>query len=189
MVKAMSIASDSVPCAPSGSRVAPPAVLGGACLVAGVLIGLLAGAPRPATAPWEPAIQAPRTVSPRILPGPVAVIPLRVIDGDTFEARAPVWFGQDITVLVRVRGVDAPEMNGRCAREVALARAATATLGEVLGGGRLTLTDLAPDKYSGRVVASAWVEAGHGRDSVGEMLVAGGYARPYDGRARARWCS
>ena len=190
MVKPMSIASDSIPCAPSGSRAASPAALGGACLVAGVLIGLLAGgAPRPAPVPWEYAIQAPRAVSPRILPGPVAVTPLRVIDGDTFEARAPVWFGQEITVLVRVRGVDAPETNGKCVREVAMARDATATLGEILGGGRVVLTELAPDKYNGRVVASAWVETGHGRDSVGDMLVAGGYARPYDGRARARWCA
>lgn len=189
MVKSMFVVSDSGPGSPSAPRVALSAALAGGCLLAGLLIGLAAGAPRPAPAPWEPASQAPRAISPRMLPGPVAVTPLRVIDGDTFEARAPVWFGQEITVLVRVRGVDAPETNGKCVREVAMARDATATLGEVLAGGRVILTDLTPDKYNGRVVAAAWVETGHGRDSIGDMLVAGGYARPYDGRARAPWCS
>jgi endonuclease YncB( thermonuclease family) len=61
------------------------------------------------------------TVAPRSLPAsragaasaPADVI--RILDGDTFEARARVWPGLDITTKVRLRGIDAPEMRARCA--------------------------------------------------------------------------
>jgi endonuclease YncB( thermonuclease family) len=33
---------------------------------------------------------------------------LRVLDGDTFEARVRLWPGLDVTTKVRLRGVDAP---------------------------------------------------------------------------------
>ena len=39
---------------------------------------------------------------------------LRVLDGDTFEARVRVWPGFDVTTRVRLRGIDAPEMRARC---------------------------------------------------------------------------
>lgn len=191
MVTPMFFVRAPFPYAPLAPRGAPVAALAGGCLLAGMLIGLLLASPaRPGSSGARELAQEPATrASPRFLPGPVAVTPLRVVDGDTFEARAPVWFGQEITVLVRLRGFDAPETNGRCAREIALARDASATLREVLGAGRVILTDLTPDKYNGRVVAAVWVENGKGqRDAVGDMLVAGGYARPYDGRGRAPWC-
>ncbi len=43
------------------------------------------------------------------LAGPYTAIVERVIDGDTLAVRVPVWIGQELTVLVRVRGIDAPE--------------------------------------------------------------------------------
>jgi endonuclease YncB( thermonuclease family) len=33
---------------------------------------------------------------------------LRVIDGDTFEARIRIWPGHDVTTKVRLRDIDAP---------------------------------------------------------------------------------
>jgi endonuclease YncB( thermonuclease family) len=42
---------------------------------------------------------------------------LRVIDGDTFEAKVNLWPGLDITTRVRLRGIDAPEMKARCGEE------------------------------------------------------------------------
>ena len=49
---------------------------------------------------------------------------LRVIDGDTFEARVNLWPGLDITTRVRLRGIDAPEMKARCGEERVKAEAA-----------------------------------------------------------------
>jgi endonuclease YncB( thermonuclease family) len=37
---------------------------------------------------------------------------LEVLDGDTFDARVHVWPGLDITIRVRLRGIDAPEPKG-----------------------------------------------------------------------------
>jgi endonuclease YncB( thermonuclease family) len=38
---------------------------------------------------------------------------VRVIDGDTFEARVRIWPGMDVTTRVRLRGIDAPELHAR----------------------------------------------------------------------------
>ena len=66
------------------------------------------------------------------LPGPYRASVLRIIDGDTFEARLRVWFGQDVTVAVRIRGFDAPELKSKCPRDMALAQEARAALGAAL---------------------------------------------------------
>jgi endonuclease YncB( thermonuclease family) len=34
---------------------------------------------------------------------------LRVLDGDTFEARLHLWPGLEVTTWMRLRGIDAPE--------------------------------------------------------------------------------
>jgi endonuclease YncB( thermonuclease family) len=54
--------------------------------------------------------------------GPFQAELVRVIDGDTFEARVRIWFGQEITTLVRIRGIDAPELKARCGSEASKAR-------------------------------------------------------------------
>ena len=53
---------------------------------------------------------------------------LRVIDGDTFEARVRVWPGLDVDTKVRLRGIDAAELHARCGDELAKAQAARAAL-------------------------------------------------------------
>ena len=60
----------------------------------------------------------------QILPGPFPFELVEVIDGDTFRARVDIWLGQSVTVKVRLKGVDTPEMNGKCAAEKKLARQA-----------------------------------------------------------------
>jgi len=100
------------------------------------------------------------------IPGPLSAHVTRIIDGDTFEARIAIWFGQEKTVLVRLRGADAPEMRSRCESERQLAQEAQAVLAGFLEHGRVTLTALSVDKYAGRVVADASALQG-GRRSPG----------------------
>lgn len=38
--------------------------------------------------------------------------PGRVLDADTFEARLRIWLGLEVYEMIRVLGVDAPEMRG-----------------------------------------------------------------------------
>lgn len=100
---------------------------------------------------------------------------LRVIDGDTIAYR-----GQTI----RIRGLDAPEMHGKCESEIRRAHQARDRLIELLAGG-LRVYPNGRDRYR-RVLAV--VRDARGRD-VARVLIAEGLARPYDGRGRRQgWC-
>jgi endonuclease YncB( thermonuclease family) len=117
--------------------------------------------------------------------GPVEAELVSVIDGDTVMVNARPWPQQSISVLVRIRGIDTPELHAHCPGLRELALAARDVLAEALASeqGRLTLWDISGDKYFGRVVAN--VSFGHGRDAAALMLAAG-LASPYDGGRKAR---
>jgi endonuclease YncB( thermonuclease family) len=110
---------------------------------------------------------------------------LRVIDGDTFEARVRVWPGLDITTKVRLRGIDAPEMRARCEQEFRRAEAARVALATLLAEGRVTIARVDFDKYGGRVVADA---ATPRTPDVSRALLVTGLVRSYDGGRRRSWC-
>lgn len=120
-----------------------------------------------------------------VFAGPVEARVLRVIDGDTFLAEALVWPGHSVRVSVRIRGIDAPEMRGRCAAEKAAAREARAALAALLGDGPVTVSNIGGAKYYGRVLAD--VADGEGR-AVAPALLRLGLARPYDGGRRPPFC-
>ncbi len=170
-----------------------------ALLVSGLALGLLAaaipgwtqGTARMASPSASAAGPASPSLEPRraALPGPYRAQVLRVVDGDTFEAKIHVWFGQDISTLVRIRGIDAPELKSRCAEEAQKAVAAQDLLADFLRSGAVILSDLSSDKYFGRVVAR--VELSYGpdfSDEVGALMLAADMARPYGGRTREGWC-
>jgi endonuclease YncB( thermonuclease family) len=121
-----------------------------------------------------------------VLPGPYLGTVERVVDGDTLSVRVTVWLELDLRVLVRVRGIDAPEVRGRCDLEKSRAAKATVALQNLIGSGAVVLTDIEGDKYFGRVLAD--VGTPDGKD-VGAALLASGLVRAYDGRARAAWCA
>lgn len=121
-------------------------------------------------------------------PGPYAATLVRVVDGDTFETRVRIWFGDEISTLVRIRGIDAPELHARCDGERQGAEAAREALGLLLAGHEIELSDVAPDKYFGRVVANVWVADENGARDVAATMQQAGLARAYDGHRRASWC-
>lgn len=110
---------------------------------------------------------------------------LRVIDGDTFEARVRIWPSMDVTTRVRLRGIDAPELHARCAAERTGALAARDALARILAQGDVGVMDVGQDKYGGRVDAT--VSTARTQD-VSQALLAGGYARRYFGGRRESWC-
>ncbi len=116
--------------------------------------------------------------------GPVAARVLRVIDGDTIEVAARIWLGQELTVKVRLAGIDAPEMHGHCDRERSLARAARALVARKVGAA-VRLSAIRRDKYGGRVVARVAVRGGH---DLSDTLLAGGLAHRYSGGHKLPWC-
>lgn len=143
-------------------------------VTAGRSTGELPPSSAPATRPAESEIRAAH---------PAEV--LRVIDGDTFEARVHLWPGLDITTRVRLRGIDAPELKARCEGERARAEAARAALRAILDQGEVGVSRVTLDKYGGRVVADASTQ---GTPDVSAALLNAGIARRYGGGHREGWC-
>ena len=110
---------------------------------------------------------------------------VRVIDGDTFEARVRVWPGLDVSTKVRLRNIDAPELHARCADELAKAQASRTALETMLAAGAVSVSQVGLDKYGGRVDA---LVATRDTADVSAALLNGGWARSYDGRRRGSWC-
>lgn len=110
---------------------------------------------------------------------------IRIIDGDTFEARVRVWPGLDVDTKVRLRGIDAAELHARCADELAKAQAARTALTTILGEGGLAISHVGVDKYGGRIDATV---STRGTADVSAALLNGGFARAYDGGRRGSWC-
>jgi endonuclease YncB( thermonuclease family) len=119
------------------------------------------------------------------LPGPVPAEIVRVVDGDTVRVRATIWLDLTLEILVRIRGIDAPELHGNCPEERERAAAATAALATALGDGPLRLVAIDDDKYFGRVVADVLNEAGI---PISAAMLATGLVRTYSGGARLPWC-
>lgn len=119
------------------------------------------------------------------MPGPFAARVERVIDGDSLAVRVDIWPGLEVATIVRLRGIDAPELAGRCPEERRRAVAAREALAALVGAGAVSLAAVETDKYGGRVVADV-------ADAVGRplaaALVGAGLARRYDGGRREGWC-
>ncbi len=165
-----------------------------AALLAGVFaVGVAAGAmigpvglgrtqePAPPPAPARPAARADMMAR-----GSHPAEVLRVLDGDTFEARVHLWPGLDVTTKVRLRGIDAPEMKARCREELTQAEAARDALVRILAEGEVAIGRVTFDKYGGRVDADAATRA---TPSVSQALLDSGLARAYDGGRRQSWCN
>jgi micrococcal nuclease len=117
--------------------------------------------------------------------GPISAEILKAVDGDTLTVKARIWLDLEMTVNIRIRGIDAPEIRGGCSREKILAAAATDRLFEVAGSGTINLSNIDKDKYFGRVVAD--VTTADGR-SVAPLMLESGLVRTYAGRERRGWC-
>ena len=155
-------------------------------------LGLAAGASlRPLTAAQTSTAEA-------ILPAqrPASFVParaatgypaevLKILDGNTFEARVQVWPGIDITTKVRLRGIDTPEMQAKCAEERVKAETARTRLTAILAEGTVEISGVGLDKFGGRVDADASTKS---TPDVAAALLRAGLARSYAGGRRMGWC-
>lgn len=132
--------------------------------------------------PLSTAVAARENPVRRLIEGPVEAELISVIDGDTILVNAQPWPQHTIAVLVRIRGIDAPEMKSKCegARRAALrAKQALAHF----AGGRIRLTNISGDKYFGRIVADVIVDD---VTDIASTMIGSGLARSYDGGRKAR---
>lgn len=116
-------------------------------------------------------------------------VPARVghiLDGDTFSAAVSLDADTTVSVRVRLRNVDTPEMNGDCEYERSRAIAARDRLSEIIPvGSMVELSNVKDDKYLGRIDAN--VKNANGAD-VGEILIREKFGRKYNGGKRKPWC-
>jgi endonuclease YncB( thermonuclease family) len=118
--------------------------------------------------------------------GPVAAAVLDVVDGDTLRVRARIWLGQEVTTLVRLDGVDTPELKASCDAERRLAAQARDFVRARIGGAAVVLTEIRFGKYAGRVVAR--VASADDKDLAG-ALIGAGLGQAYAGGTRRSWCA
>jgi endonuclease YncB( thermonuclease family) len=157
--------------------------LAAACFVAGLGAGALI-APVAASRGVERAPPRTEPATTALRSGHPAEV-IRVLDGDTFEARVRIWPGMDVTTRVRLRGIDAPELRARCEDERVKALATRDALTRILSEGNVGIARVGQDKYGGRVDAD--VSTARTPD-VSAALLERGLARRYSGGRRAGWC-
>ncbi len=123
--------------------------------------------------------------SPCVIPGPVPAEYISAYDGDTVTVRAWIWPGHSVETSVRVRGIDTPEIRGRCeAEKLAAIKARDHVRMLLQEAADVALAEIAPDKYGGRVVARLLING----EDFALLMLAAGHGRAYDGQARAGWC-
>ena len=178
----MMFSSDHLDDRPRGIALAAAAFVAG-IMVASVVNSELIG--RQVMANTVPSSPAVASGSQTMLGSHPAEV-LRVLDGDTFEARVRVWPGLEITTKIRLRGIDAPELKARCGEERIKAENARAALIVMLGEGGVAVGHVGLDKYGGRVLADA---ATRSTPDVAAAMLTRELARPYGGGRRESWCN
>jgi micrococcal nuclease len=112
----------------------------------------------------------------------------RVIDGDTVEIA--VGFLPDPLppkLSIRVLGIDTPEKapRAKCEAEAAKAKEASAFTKAAVANARAIDVQMTEwDKYGGRVLGHLILDG----QSLADMLIRAGLARPYHGEAKSSWC-
>ena len=152
--------------------------------LAGIFFVLLLGIASSLPRLWAEA-QAKTPISRDEIAGPINADLIEVIDGDTLSVRIAIWPGQTVQTLVRLEGVDTPELKGKCAAERSQGAQAKAFVQEVLGDGPAVLRHVRFGKYAGRVLARVATRSG---DDVAHLLIERGFGRVYAGGRRQGWC-
>ena len=108
-----------------------------------------------------------------------------IYDGDTFRVDIKDWHPMiGHRIPVRVRGIDTPELRGKCEAEKVLARKAKQFTVQMLRQAkRVELRNLKRGKYF-RIIADVYVDD----KSLADELINKKYAVKYQGGAKIDWC-
>jgi len=108
-----------------------------------------------------------------------------IYDADTFRVNIKTWpdiIGQGISI--RVQGIDAPEIRGKCKVEKQAAlRAKQFTVSVLHNARRIELRNIQRGKYF-RILADVWVDG----KRLSQALIKAGHAQVYKGGKRLGWC-
>ncbi len=111
---------------------------------------------------------------------------IRVIDGDTIEARIFIFPQLQAIYKVRLADIDTPELRGKCPQEKQRAREAKAYLQQLLPP-KSEVTLHINDKFDGfgRLLAQVHHDM-HG--NIAELLLQNNHAVLYGARGIKNWC-
>jgi len=108
-----------------------------------------------------------------------------IYDGDTFYINIHEWppiVGNHIAV--RVKGIDTPEIKGKCTHEIQQARKAKQFTVAFLRNAKVVmLKNMTRDKYF-RINAEVYADG----KNLAETLLASGLAVKYEGKKKRSWC-
>ena len=108
-----------------------------------------------------------------------------IYDADTFRVNIsgyPPIIGERMPI--RVLGVDAPEIRGKCESEKIKAREAKQFTVQALRSAKtIELRNMQRGRYF-RILANVYVDG----KNLADGLIKSGHARPYDGGKRLGWC-
>lgn len=108
----------------------------------------------------------------------------RVIDGDTIDLNYKPFSNLN-SVLLRISGVDTPELKGKCEKEKLLAKQAKEFMAFTVKDQQVGVKIISWDKYGGRVVGTPFLH----EVSLSEELIRRGFAVPYNGGKKTKdWC-
>lgn len=109
-----------------------------------------------------------------------------VADGDTLRAEMAGAPSPLNRVLIRISGIDTPELKGKCKAEKEKAKESKKFLTDkFLNANFITFGTLDWDKYGGRVLADVYFDG----KNVGQMMIEAGYAVTYHGEKKNPiWC-
>ncbi|MEW5250794.1 thermonuclease family protein [Microbulbifer discodermiae] len=114
-----------------------------------------------------------------VLARPVEVV--SIYNGDSFTANVPGW--PDIVgkrIGVRVKGVDTPELRGKCQAEKELARKAKQFAVTLLRDAQeVRLEEIERDKYF-RLLAEVWIDG----ERLDQLLIGANFGYEYHGGKR-----
>ena len=109
-----------------------------------------------------------------------------VIDGDTLRAEM-IGLPKPLNhVLIRISGIDTPEIRGQCGLEKEKAQEAKSFLNKKLSSAyAVTFGSMDWDKYGGRILAEVYFDG----VAVSQIMIDAGYAVPYRGEKKNfNWC-
>jgi endonuclease YncB( thermonuclease family) len=110
---------------------------------------------------------------------------IKVIDGDTFEIEGTYIFNKVLPLKVRVRGIDTPEIKGKCQKERDLAIKAKNFTEQFLKNKNVVIDNIDWDKYGGRILAEVEVD----NINLAQTLIKQKLAVEYYGKGKKfNWC-
>lgn len=111
-----------------------------------------------------------------------------VSDGDTIELTDALIPNLSLKWRVRIRGVDTAELKSKCVTEHVSAVRAKTFLSDLLrdNGNKILLSNIAHDKYGGRLVARVQLLD---NTDVSEVILDSNLGYKYTGGTKRSWCT